>query len=69
MTTRGGYRPDGRIQTLKDELLIEALIGANHPSDEVRQRTFEEIARLARRVGQLLAHGGGQNPALAWLNA
>ena len=64
MKTRGGYRVDSRVQTLKDELVMEALVGANSPSVEVRQRTFEEIARIARKVADLLTHSG-QPPMVA----
>ena len=52
---KGGYYPDSRISTLKDEIVMEALVGANSPSIEVRRRTFREIRRLARQVRGLLA--------------
>ncbi len=56
MGSRGGYRPDGRLETIKDEILIEVLEGANHPSADVNRRTFLEIARLGRKYLELLAH-------------
>jgi len=65
--SKGGYRPDSRVQTLKDEMVMEALVGANSPSAEVRQRTFDEIARLARKVSDLLTHSG--QPPLGFAGA
>lgn len=65
---RGGYHSDARLEAARDELVMEALAGANHPSDEVRKRTFDEIARLARKYQELLEHvlrGGGPAGALA----
>ncbi len=59
---KGGYRPDGRLETIKDEILIEVLEGANHPSVDVNRRTFLEIARLGRKYLEVLAHSNGRQP-------
>lgn len=69
---KGGYHVDGRLETTRDELVMEALLGANHPSDEVRARTFAEIARLARKYAELLEHilsGAGDGPTSATASA
>ena len=68
MKPRGGYRPDSRVETLKDELVMEALVGANDPSAEVRRRTFAEIARIARTIRALLSTGG-QPPSFGFAGA
>jgi hypothetical protein len=67
MTSKGGYHPQARLETTRDELVMEALTGANHPSEEVRRKTFDEIARLARRCQELLDHvlGGTVGAAAA----
>lgn len=44
---------------------MEALVGANSASAETRQRTFEEIARLARKVTDLLSHTGQHSMGFA----
>lgn len=65
---KGGYQAQSRLQSARDELVMEALAGANHPSDEVREKTFAEIARLARKYQELIDYllgGGGPTKALA----
>lgn len=64
---KGGYQRESRLETTRDEMVMEALIGANHPSEEVRRRAFAEIARLARKYQDILDHmlTGPRGPMLA----
>lgn len=53
---KGGYNPASRLERLKDEIFMEALCGVNAPSASVRQRTVEEIVRLALQIRRLETH-------------
>lgn len=51
---RGGYQLQSRLATHLDELKMEAMIARAERSRERRDRSFEEIQRLATRCAELL---------------
>lgn len=61
MATRGGYRPDSRIETLKDEFWITGLLLVGD-SAEGQLRKLREMVRIAEKAAGLLRGNGGQPP-------
>lgn len=54
--SRGGYQPESRLDTIRDEILLEVLTGVLDPCGDVQRRAFAEIARLGRKYRELLDH-------------
>lgn len=68
--SRGGYHPDSRLETTRDEILMEALTGAIDPRADVQRLAFDEIARLGRKYLELLRNiNDGMQPPLALAGA
>lgn len=54
---KGGYRPEARALGLIAEIQVEAHCGRRSESRHERDLSFEEIARLAKRITGLLEPG------------
>lgn len=68
MKKKGGYHAQARLDGIREEIALEALGLVDNPPQAMRERIFDEIARLARKYAQLVRHlndGQAPPPALA----
>lgn len=66
--SKGGYRPDSRLETVRDEIVCELVEGLRGPA-EYQAEAFREVVRLGRKYLGLLAHINGAQPPLALAGA
>lgn len=64
---KGGYQVDSRVETVKDEIVMEVVELVRGP-DERRADGFREIAKLGLKYLELLQRvNGGGSPSLAFM--